>query len=307
MKKLLSILLLIILSLGVCVGFSSCANVVSEKTGFYQQSTLQDAGLSGLSKPDFTYKISSGSTVSGTIKEEEFNRYVQEVFTYLTDKYDYVGVAGERYDGFYGGVCKYKFVECNQNLSSYVKDSGEWGIIYEFIFFKGTPQVGEETTDIVVLEWYPKGKTTSGSYTSWNFQMKLKNFGGLKDTYRYTGEVQYKLLYSDVSYDWGEKDYPLISVVRAQADLEAYSHLYWYNPQFDFANKFIVVITISTGNSAESYTFTSVRKQEGKVVCAMTYSQNGDGACVMGERYFVLEFDNHVQIYSSDDIVVEIV
>lgn len=307
MKKLLSIILAIVLSLGVCMSFSSCANIISEKDGFFRKSTLKDAGLSGLSKPNFVYKTSSGPTLCGDIEQDEFDRYVQEVFTYLTDKYDYIGVAGVEYSNFFGGAGKYKYVECEQELSSYIKASSEWKIEYEFIFFRDKPKEGEETEDKIILEWYSTETHYSGSDIYWNFQMTLKNFGGLKDTYCYTNEESYEERY--YSDDWeAEMEYPHIDVVRSETEWEKYQEERWYTPSYDFSKHFMVIITLSTPDSSVYYDVQSVKKQDDGFLCIIVYQgHTGEvGADVMGEINIVLEFDDYVQIYNSDDIILNI-
>ena len=93
MKKLTVWILSIILLLGCCLSFSSCRSSISERTGFYTKATLKELHLEGLKKPNYTYKEKDDfvtRTIMGDIEKEEFERYAEEVFEFLTNRYEYV-------------------------------------------------------------------------------------------------------------------------------------------------------------------------------------------------------------------------
>lgn len=318
MKKLLSILLAVLLSLGMCFSVSSCAIFVgigSEKEGFVKQKYLREAGLSGLSKPDFIYLKSGGSCIWGEIEREEFDRYVQEVFTYLTEKYEYVGIRGKEYGTFFGGAGDYRYVECEKVLSSYAFPSNsEKGQSYEFVFFRNKPEIGAETTDVVSLDWFATSYKLGETDKYYNFRMYFKNFDGLKDSFRYTNYVDYESLSGTYTNEWsGEKEYPRVIVARSQEEWETYQEEYWYHDYYawsDFAKKyFIVVIQLPTANSAEYYwaTYDAVTMENGKCVFRVNrYTREEAGADVMGECTMVFQVENYEKIYSPDDVIVEV-
>ncbi|MBQ8343381.1 MAG: hypothetical protein IJY21_04665 [Clostridia bacterium] len=305
MKKLLTIIVTLVLTLGACFGLSSCSWFVSKETGWFEDFTLEKAGLADLPKPDFTYTDHTGCRIEGWIEPEEFERYVQEVFTYLTDKYDYVGAVGAQYSSFFGGAGTYKYVECEKVLSSYKRDGR--AIEYEFVFFRGTPKEGDETTDGIAL-WHSENVQDGVCY----FTIELKNYGGLKDKYRYTAEEVYDSYTNYGSDNWrADVEYPYAVVVRTQEELAQYQDEPWYSSSYEswgFSGYFMVAVVLSTSNDAERYDLTSVKKQDDKYVVALEKRAGADeGAAVMGEWYNVFTLDDYVQIYSPDDIIINIV
>ena len=318
MKKWLALLLAVVFSLGFCFSFSSCAiflGIGSEKEGFVKKKYLREAGLSGLSKPDFIYLESGGDCIWGEIEREEFDRYVQEVFTYLTEKYEYVGIRGKEYGTFFGGAGDYRYVECEKVLSSYASpDNSEKGQKYEFVFFREKPEIGSETTDVVGLDWSATSYKLGETDKYYNFRMHFKNFDGLKDSFRYTNYVDYEKLSAKYTNEWsGEKEYPRVIVAHSQEEWAIYQEESWYYDYYaweDFAkNYFIVVIQLPTSNSAEYYWIysDSVTMENGKCVFRLTRSTREEaGADVMGECTIVLQVEKYEKIYSPDDIIVEV-
>ena len=185
MKKFLSFMLTVMVVFTAMLGFSSC-KTVSRWTKWYKLSTLDGLGLEDLPKPNFDYVCHDDifRRIDGIIEEKEFNEYVQEVFEYLSGKFECLGTPGEFVTDqtMFSGP-NYAYIACENELEDFKidlkgLDKEICGVGYMFLYFSNEPNERNKwtTTFLVSLDYYFEPITiiqNDEEYTS-NFRITLK-------------------------------------------------------------------------------------------------------------------------------------
>lgn len=310
MKKFFSFLLTLIIVFSA--GFFTSCKVGNAWKGWFSYSTLSSTGLTDLPRPNFEYKDSTviERSVLGNIEKEEFDRYANEVFEYLIDKYPCVGQSGRQTSSFFGGAGDFIFVECEQKLASFGGTNEKGYANYFFVFFEEEPTVGSRTNNVIRLSYYPKYvHRGEDSEVYYNFSITLKN-GGMTDKYFYTETEsfdKYVSFYSDCK-DGEEKSGDQVKIFREKKDLDDYlieHDLSEYISQYSYSNQFFVAIELKVRDSKVIYYVDSIERQEGKWLFNINkeyfYEEPKEGLqkCVM-----IVVLDDYVKIENSEDIII---
>ena len=280
LKKIVSVCLTIILLLGMLFSMTGC-NMLNKRTKWYNERTLAAKGLEGLPKPDFKYKGHDNwaRSIDGNITEEAFNDYAQELFTYMDEKFEYLGTAVDDlgYDMFKPSN---RFVNCERKLENYRQDfkdkDGELiGYTYMFVYFMDAPSEDKNwsTRSYVNIHFSLKGMEekaekddkTYVKYT-YNFSVSLTRWIGQTTEFIDVNskiEDYYEKCYPDcgeakvVNYYGKHNDYNYYAVMMTASN-ESYDEAIWTETVGDFVFHYSNGnrILITNGYNDEFYTLT---------------------------------------------------
>ena len=280
MKKLLSVCFAVILLLGTLFSMAGC-NILDKRTKFYNEKTLEREGLVGLPKPNFKYKghVNMSCAIRGTITEENFSTYAQELFTYMDKNFEYLGVGGEYITDPHGWNPSNRFINCERKLENYrseyrTEDGELQSYTYEFVYFTEkyskapTEESDWETCNYVRIFYSLKDLNVTGKkdddstyvkYT-YNFAISLKKVGV---STRYVDcETKIADYYEKVNPDHGEAkvvnyygiyhDYNYYAVMMTASN-ESYDDEVWTETVGDFVfhysngNRIVMTNTYNSG------------------------------------------------------------
>ena len=191
-EKLWAVVLGIMLTLCMSFGLVGCEDF-DKKTKWYSKDTLSWGCLENLPKPIYQYKgyDSTFREIKGSINENDFYQYAQQLLDYMYDKFEYLGTSGKwLQEAGWNPNCQ--FVRCGQSLEEYRKEEKNTEnetctISYLFVYFLEEPTEQNDGVPDYSTVWY-----VEITYYLTEQTHRVKDDGEYKDKYKYNFSIQLK-------------------------------------------------------------------------------------------------------------------